>query len=412
MRKFKNFFFICIVFVALFLSYDYYFTHFYKTTEKSEIVKEVSAQTGLPEKKIGFTVNNSKIKSLIDGKAAFPVIEQLINSAKQTLFIEIFIFHYDKTGLRIADLLAKKKKEGVDVKLLIDSSGLKFGKDDNKIVDKLKAANVDVQIFNDKYFSKTGLNITHRKMILADGQTVMVGGMNFGDEYEHEWHDSMFEVKGQVAQELQKDFLYDWKRANGKLPAKILTLPNQNYGSTKIKVIKTNVTPDDTSHQIHQEILGLINNAKTRVLIESPYFSDNEVIQAVIKAKKRNLKVQVIMPKHNNHSVFKDLNLYTAKMFVDVGIEVYFYKPVFSHLKALVADDKTIVGSANIDERSFTGNQEICILVYNKEFSEEISSIVFEKDIKLSEKVNKNTLKINPIKKSVIKTLEVFDYYL
>lgn len=412
MDKFKKIFAVVLGCIVLFMLYDYFYTHYVPKDGNSDIEKEVNQKTDQKQEK-PYTLNNAKIVSLIDGKTAFPEIEKLINSAKKTLFIEIFIFHYDPTGIRIANLLAKKKAEGVDVKVIVDATGLKFGKDDNKIVDLLKEKNVDIKVFNDEYISTTGINLTHRKIIVSDGERSMVGGMNFGKEYEHEWHDAMFLLKGDITQQLQKDFLYDWKRAGGDVPKNVVLLEkNAKYGNIKMRVLKTNVTPDDVDHEYHREIYKAIKNAKKEIYMQSPYFSDDEIIREVIAAKQRGLKITVIMPKHNNHSVFSGLNLYTAKKFLDVGISVYFYKPSFSHLKAYVFDDKTVIGSANIDERSFTGNQEIGVLVDNKDYSKEIIEKVFIKDLKLSEKATQETVKIDPAKKVLIKSIEVLDYYL
>lgn len=402
-----------ILIIFLFLIYDYFFTHYYNKNAPSPIKTEVAKKVGISINKSAFTSNNSQVKSYIDGAEAFPAMEKLINSAKETLFIETFIFHYDPTGLRIANLLANKKKQGIDVKVIIDSTGLKFAKDDYKIVDFLKNKKIDTQIFNSKFISKTGLNITHRKMILVDGYKVMVGGMNFGKEYQYTWHDSMFEMNGQVAQEIQKEFLYDWKRSGGALPKKILKLKDQKFGNTRMKVITTNVTPDNKLHDIHSDMIKIIDNTKNTLKVISPYFSDDEVIGAIERAKKRKVKVTIIMPQHNNHSVFRDLNLYTAKKFLADNIDTYFYKPRFSHLKALISDDKTsIVGSANIDERSFTGNQELCVIIEDKDFVQTLDQRVFLKDIKQSEKANEENTKLSIPRKTIIKTLEALDYYL
>lgn len=396
----------------LFLAYDYFLTNFYKENKDGKIKLAVAEETGLTIRKTVFTHNNSQIKSYIDGATAFPAIENLIKSAKKTLFIETFIFHNDITGIKIANLLGNMKAKGIDVKVLIDSTGLKFGKDDSKIVDLLKKKKVDTLVFNSKFISETGINITHRKVIIVDGFKVMTGGMNFGKEYQYVWHDSMHETSGQVAQDIQKEFLYDWKRAGGEMPKNILKLDNKKYGNVKMKVITTNVTPDNTNHAIHDDFLSIIKKTKKTLKIQSPYFSDDDMIDAIIEARKRNVKVTIIMPQHNNHSVFKDLNLYTAKKFFDNKIDTYFYQPKFSHLKAFISDDIAIIGSANIDKRSFTGNQELCVVVQDKNFVADIEKNVFVKDIKASKKADENSTKIGVAQKTMIRSLEILDYYL
>jgi len=360
------------------------------------------------------TRNNSPVKLYIDGIEAFPAMEKRIKSARKSLYIEIFIFHYDETGKRIAGEIIKKQEQGVDVKVIIDSVGLKFAKDDYKIVDLLKSKGVDVRVFNQEFISGTGLNITHRKIILADGERVIIGGMNFGKEYENEWHDSMAEMHGEIATEIQKEFLTEWKRVGGKIPAQVPVLkPGKKYGNTPIQLVVTNVTPDDTNHELHYSMIGVIDRAKKTVRIQAPYFSDDEMIASIIRAGKRGVNVDIIMPQHNNHSVFKDLNLGNAKKFLEESknINVYFYKPVFSHLKAIIADNTAMIGSANLDERSFTGNQELCTIIEDPALINDLNKRLFKVDIEKSEKATLANIKVSPVKNAMINTLELVDYY-
>jgi cardiolipin synthase len=252
----------------------------------------------------------------------------------------------------------------------------------------LKSNNVDVKIFNNNYFSRTGLNITHRKIIVSDSDSCIIGGMNFGEKYEHEWHDAVFLLKGHISNELQKHFLYDWEKAGGKYPKKLVKIRKRTkYGNKLMKVIRTNVIPDNVEHEFYKEMQKAIRNTKKEIYMTSPYFSDDQIIKDLICAKKRGVKITIVLPENNNHLIFKNLNLYTAKVFFDSGIDVYFYKPNFSHLKVYVFDDKTIIGSANIDQRSFTGNQEIGVLVDDNEFSKKIKNDIFIKDINFPKKL-------------------------
>ncbi|MFN8578316.1 MAG: phosphatidylserine/phosphatidylglycerophosphate/cardiolipin synthase family protein [Candidatus Sericytochromatia bacterium] len=400
-----------LIIPTVFIIYDYFYTYYiYK---KSTNAGKLSHEDVRLKNESDYTYNNDNIKLFVDGNQGFPEIEKLIYSAKSTIFIEIFIFHYDPTGIRIANLLIKKMQEGVEVKVLIDSTGLRFGRNDRKIIKLLKKKKVDVRVFNINLFSRTGINLTHRKMIIVDGESSIIGGMNFGREYEEDWHDAIFLLRGQISQELQKEFLFDWKRAGGKEPNRILKLnDNAYYGNIKMKILKTDITPDNVDFQLYREMHNLIHNAKDYIYMTSPYFSDDGIIDNIIKAKKRKVIVNIVISKENNHYVFKALNLYTAKRFVSVGIDVYFYKPKFSHLKAYIFDNKAIVGSANIDQRSFTGNQEIGVLVEDKEFVEEIKNKLFIKDIEISEKVTEETVKLTGTKKIIVKILDILDYYL
>src|SRR5687767_321002 len=120
------------------------------------------------------TSNNCYPKLYVDGKEAFKGILKLMDEARNSLFIEIFIFHNDETGYKIADKIISRVEDGLDVKVIIDSVGLKFRAGDYEIVNYLKDNGVDVRVYNKYYLSGTGgINITHRKIILADGEKVI-----------------------------------------------------------------------------------------------------------------------------------------------------------------------------------------------------------------------------------------------
>ena len=124
----KKLFIVILGFIALFLIYDRFF-HYSDSKNISEVKKQVENKTGIKIRKAIFTDNNF-VKNYIDGKEAFPIIESLIKSAKKTLFIEVFIFHYDSTGKHIAEILSEQKKKGIDVKVIVDSTGLNFARSD------------------------------------------------------------------------------------------------------------------------------------------------------------------------------------------------------------------------------------------------------------------------------------------
>ncbi|RYX99718.1 hypothetical protein EON78_02820, partial [bacterium] len=190
------------------------------------------------------TFNNATPVMHIDGAAAYGAMEKLIDNAKKSLYIETFIFHDDETGRRIADKIVKKKKQGIEIKVLIDGLGLRVTKD-TRIADYLKDAGVDVKIYNKLILGVHGINITHRKMLISDGENGITGGMNFGNEYEKEWHDSMTEFHGEVVQDMQKEFLIDWKKAGGTAPKSVPTMSSKTFGNVPMRIAVTSAHESD-----------------------------------------------------------------------------------------------------------------------------------------------------------------------
>ena len=134
------------------------------------------------------TFNNS-VELLVDGKEAFSKMKEVIRSAQRSLYMEMFLFHGDRTGWEFARELVDKKKQGVDVKLLLDAMGQVS--ESGEIVKFLQQNGVDVKLYNKKLFDWENVNITHRKLVLADGYKGVTGGMHIGDEYQYTWHDLM-----------------------------------------------------------------------------------------------------------------------------------------------------------------------------------------------------------------------------
>jgi cardiolipin synthase len=358
------------------------------------------------------TFNNSQPKFYIDGHEIFPAIINLIRSAKKTLYIETFIFHFDETGKKIAKEIINKKNEGVEVKVIIDSIGLMFRNGDFEIVNYLMANDVNVLVYNKYLISIDGVNITHRKMIIADGEKAIVGGANFGEEYENNWHDTMTELEGEIVQEIQNEFFYGWHLSGGIIPEYKEKLPlDKKYGHIPMKVTFTDGTSDNKENDFEKYLISCICMSENKIKIANPYFSDINVVNALIDAKKRGVDIDVIIPKENDTVFFTTLNFGTSKKLVENGINVHFYLERFSHTKAYIIDDIVIVGSSNLDPRSLRENQELSVIIYNHDFTTELEEKLFKKDIENSELQTTQTLKSDTTQDAVIKALDLIDYY-
>lgn len=357
------------------------------------------------------TYNNATPIMHIDGPDAYQAMEKLIDSAKKSLYIETFLFFDDETGRKIADKIVRKKKQGLDVKVLIDSLGLKVVKT-TRIYDYLKAEGVDVKIYNKMLLGIHGINITHRKILVADGDYGITGGMNFGNEYSKEWHDSMTEFRGEVVQDLQKEFFVNWKKAGGSIPSNPPKLLNKTYGNTPMRVTVTSAHEQDKRYQIKHSLLTLIDNAKKRVVIEGAYFSDDNLVKTLISTAKRGIDVQIIMPKKGDSKIFNKINPATAKTLMKDGVKVYFYQPRFSHMKAALIDNFAVIGSANPDARSFRENQELNVIIEDPKFNADLEKRLIEVDLKQSTVESLESVQVGLGKKIAQTFYEIIDYYL
>lgn len=339
------------------------------------------------------TTNNSNIKFFMSGQKAFPVMMDLIRNAKKSIYLEVYLFHNDYTGKKFAELLSQKAKQGVEVRVLYDYTG----NSNVKLMTEMAKNGVIVETYNKDFFGKVGVNITHRKVFIADGVKAMTGGMNIGEHYEYEWDDTMAIYEGGAVKDTLKEFLVDWKQAGGKvtyLMSKYLNDPVIVPEGARTVPVRVAVTsPKENSVKktsLKRMFLSAIDNAKKNVKVSMPYFSDDEFINHLIAAKQRGVDVKAFMPFKSDQKLFDIMGTITTNQLVEAGIDVYrtgAKSGKFSHSKIMTVDDIwSTIGSCNADARAFHDNQELNIAVSDPVLTQEINSTFFEHHINDSAK--------------------------
>jgi len=336
------------------------------------------------------TYNNYNVKFYIDGPQAFPEVEKEIANAKESIYIEVFKFSAGFAGQRIAEALVKKAKEGVDVRVVYN-----FLENNNiKHLQYMGRNGVKVETFNKEVFTSTGVNITHRKLYIFDGVKAFTGGMNIGDHYaDGNIHDTLMSYEGEAVKETIKEFFYDWKRSGGEIDEqmkKTLEKPFTGSGNMPLRITVTSPQEKDREADIKRMMITAINHAKKNIKIAMPYFSDDELIERLISAKKRGVDVTVIIPKENNVSLFNQLSKLTVNQFVQGGVQPYWggsLNKKFNHSKVMTVDDVwTTIGSCNADYRAFHVNQELNMAISDPQFTNEFNQRYFAYHLQNAEK--------------------------
>lgn len=338
------------------------------------------------------TLKNTNFKFMMNGSVAFPELERLILNAKESIYIELYLFHNDYTGKKFADALIRKAKEGLEVKLIYDF----VGNSDIRLMNYMSKNGVHVQPYNQQAFKNSNVNITHRKIYIFDGETAVVGGMNMGEKYEHEWNDTMVSYQGEAVQDTMKEYLYDWLKTGNQATDKMLEVLAKTHTFTedqKVSPVRIAVTsPNEVGKKddIKKMMIAAIDNAKENIKVAMPYFSDDEFIKHLIYASKRGVKVQAFMPEKSDQKLFDVLSTVTSNQLVEGGAEVYrtgHLDKVFSHSKLMTVDNVwATVGSCNADYRAFHVNQEINSAFSDPEFTQEINRVFFDFQISNSSK--------------------------
>lgn len=361
-----------------------------KTQDKQKFESKIDELTGTKAH------TDNKTKLLLDGQEAFDRLKNRIENAKESIFIEVFLFHNDTKGNEIADMLIKKANEGLDVRVIVDAS---MNSAEKKILDKLKNSKVKF-LKNKGGFSNPienrGLSAYHRKLYIFDKKAAMTGGINVGDEYltKGKWHDLLVEAQGPVMSDTLNDFYAHWNYSSGESKDKLEKAPSPEFfknvtddlpvdtKNTKMRLLTTD--PRNKEKDIKLWMYEAIKNAKERVLIQDPYFNDPDMVKLLKDAVKRGVKVEVIFPNSNDVAIMKHLDDNVADQLYAAGASVYSYntsgKESFNHLKATVVDDYVSLGSSNKDVRALNTNQEINYVLDDKDFTNMFIQKVWEKD--------------------------------
>ncbi|MBC7544895.1 MAG: hypothetical protein H7338_19395, partial [Candidatus Sericytochromatia bacterium] len=145
----------------------------------------------------------NKVQLYVDGRNAYPQIMNLINNAQKSLHLEMYIFKDDKASWDVAEALAARSASGVKVRVMADWQGSPTG---SEIFDFMRQNGVDVRHFTAQSL-KNPTQVDHRKIIVADGQKAITGGMNIADTYRESWHDAIVTVEGPAGHDMQATFL-------------------------------------------------------------------------------------------------------------------------------------------------------------------------------------------------------------
>lgn len=332
----------------------------------------------------------NKIDVLIDGENAFPVIIEALKNAKETIHLEYYIIRNDNIGNQIKDILIQKAKEGIKIRLIYDDFGSKAIR--GAYADELRAAGVEVYPFRKIILVAFANRLNyrnHRKIIVVDGKIGFVGGINIGDDYinlptSKVYHRDMhMRVEGPIVYSLQYIFLGDWQFcAKEKLTIDNRLFPNHmRQDDGKIAQISAS-GPDSKYPMIMYTILRAIMLAKEEILITTPYFVPSEaVIEAIKNAALSGVKVKLLVPYETNSLVTQLASSSYYSAFMAAGVEIYRYKKGFIHAKTSVFDGQfSIIGTANMDNRSFNLNFEVNGIIYDEELGQQMRA-EFAKDL-------------------------------
>jgi cardiolipin synthase len=346
----------------------------------------------------------SDITIYADGEGKFNALFEAIKGARHHIHIQYYIFMDDDTGRSLRDLLMAKARAGVEVRLLYDDVGC--WKVKKSFFREMRDAGIEVYAFLKVVFpiftSKVNYR-NHRKIVVIDGQTGFMGGMNVADRYLKgnslgKWRDTHFKFTGKGVHGLQSAFLIDWYVASKKLLNDSVYYPPLPALGDNIMQILTS-GPIGQWRTLLQAIIFIISNAKNYVYIQTPYFLPTEGLnQALQAAALGGVDVRLMLPKRSDTKAVNMASHSFIDDMVKAGAKVFLYDIGFLHSKLVVSDDMlTCIGSANMDFRSFEHNFEIAAFVYQSDFARQMKKI-FLHDMQYSEKLTSSRWLKRPLR--------------
>ena len=322
----------------------------------------------------------SAVKLLDDGEQCMKELEEVIVASKHHVHLEYYIWEPDDVGTHFRDLLTAAAQRGVEVRVLYDDLG--SPNLDDKFWTPLREAGGEVLIFNPVRFRLTRWHLgnfrTHRKIAICDGLAGFLGGINLHNPAtatrsgKDAWRDQHVRIDGEPAQRIQQLFLENWNYSKGAFKlnagnAEKYFPPARVGKGIPVQIIASG--PDDTNAPMLAFFLAALSSARDRVLIETPYLIPDEPLESALRiAELRGVDVQVIVPKHGDSKIVTAASHTYCDSLRKAGIKIFEYGPPMLHAKTMVIDETVgVIGTANLDNRSFRLNFEVAAAFYDKE---------------------------------------------
>lgn len=325
---------------------------------------------------------NNSVKLLNNGEEKFPELYRALENATSYIHIEYYIFSYDDVGNAVTDILIRKKKEGVDVRIIVDDVGSnKMG----NIPNRLKESGITLLRTQPVTFTSLANSNyrNHRKIVIIDGKTGFIGGINLDDRYlnngKHKlyWRDTAVRIDGNAVKILEVHFFLSWLFSGGEdnFPAVDQAILNTDYSTSRNAIVAFAASgPASEVPCIMEAILVAISQAKKSIRICTPYFIPNDPLtSALVIAASTGIEVEIILPEKSDSYIVQHASASFIKPLLQRGVYVYLYQKGFMHSKTISIDGKlAFIGTVNMDTRSFLLNFEITSLIYDEELCSQI----------------------------------------
>ena len=344
----------------------------------------------------------NQVTLLQDGLTTFDAMFETIRNAKDHINMESFTIEDDEVGNRFADALIEKQSQGVQVNLIYDSVGSLHTP--KAFFERLREAGINILEFNpvNPLKAKASWNVNqrdHRKLLIVDGQTAFLGGVNISSVYsggsfsqqassrpeeKAPWRDTHMQVEGPVVGEFQKLFLATWEKQKGAPLAQRNYFPQlANKGGDVVRAIGS--SPDEAYTLMYATLISAIRSAETAVYLTNAYFvPDSQLLTALKEAAQRAVDVKIVLPSYTDSWLVLYAGRSHYEELLHAGVKIYERRGRLLHAKTALIDGVwSTIGSTNLDWRSFLHNDEVNAVIVGPKFGA-LMQAMFEKDLAAS----------------------------
>ncbi|HJO92877.1 MAG TPA: cardiolipin synthase [Victivallales bacterium] len=363
---------------------------------KSKIVKEdtlfyKSKLINLLESNsFSLLTSNNNVKVIQDGQEKFTLLKADLENSKSFIHMAYYIWRDDELTHQIKDILIRKAKAGINIRILVDALGsISLSK---KYKRELRDAGVEIYRyfdFNSIFTLHTINHRNHRKIVVIDCLTGYAGGMNMGKEYisgdfgYDNWRDTHVRIVGNGVKTLQAVFTLEWENTTHEKLYVKKYFPEVEKNTGTVAMQTTVSGPDSKWDAVKQMYFTMICSAKKNIFIQTPYFVPDEgLLDSLKTVSLSGVDVKIMITGIPDNKVPYWAAFTYFKELIEAGIKIYHYNKCFLHSKVIVIDSEICsIGTANFDIRSFTINYELMMIFYNKKISMRIEKD-FNDDLK------------------------------
>lgn len=357
------------------------------STDAGDLQKLIPSIVGLTQ---GSLDAGNQIEITQNGDGFWPRLFRDIEGARHSVHVESFIWYESPIATQLATLLAKKAKQGVHVRVMVDGSGGR--KLRGEVREMLDRAGAEVAHFHPIRISNIGRlnNRDHRKLWIIDGRIAYIGGYGIAQEWtgnaqsKKHYRDTGLRIVGPTVNRLQGAFAENWIEETGEIPSGDEYFPHlQPAGPTAAHVAYT--SPSYSASSVQVLYYMAIKAARREIIIQNPYLlPDEEAIDALIEAAKRGVDVRIMVPSDetNDSSIVQHASHHHFGTLLQHGVKIWEYERTLLHQKVIVVDGVwSCVGSTNFDDRSFQLNDEISVGMVDPNIAAQLRA-AFAEDMK------------------------------